>query len=73
MENIARKLGLYLNQGKTNYMIVEWKNSSKQNKTGQLTIKTYTFERVENLKYLGITLNENNKHEVDLQERMEKC
>jgi len=54
-------------------MIVEWKNSSKQNKTGQLTIKTYTFERVENLKYLGITLNENNKHEVDLQERMEKC
>ena len=28
-------------------MIVEQKNSSKQNKTGQLTIKNYTFERGE--------------------------
>ena len=25
MENIARKLGLHINQGKTKYMIVEWK------------------------------------------------
>ena len=32
MENIARKLGLHINQGKTIYMIVEWKNSSKQNR-----------------------------------------
>ena len=31
-ENIARKLGLHINQGKTKYMIEEWKNSSKQNK-----------------------------------------
>jgi hypothetical protein len=27
VENIARKLGLHINQGKTKYMIVEWKNS----------------------------------------------
>ena len=40
-ENIARKLGLHINQGKTQYMIVEWKNSSKQNKIGQLTITNY--------------------------------
>jgi len=39
MENIARKLQVHINQGKTKYMIVEGKNSSKQNKTGQLTIK----------------------------------
>jgi len=26
-------------------MIVEWKNGSKRNKIGQLTIKNYTFER----------------------------
>jgi len=45
-ENIARKLVLQINQGKTISMIVEWKNSSKQNKTGQLTIKSYTYERV---------------------------
>jgi len=44
-------------------MIVEWKNSSKQNKTGQLTIKNYTFERNENFKYLGVIPNEeNNRH-----------
>jgi hypothetical protein len=30
IENIARKLGLNINQGKAKYMIVEWKNSSKQ-------------------------------------------
>ena len=38
-ENNARKLGLHINQGKTNYMIVEWKKSSKHNKIGQLRIK----------------------------------
>jgi hypothetical protein len=32
-------LGPYIKQGKTKYMIVEWKNSSKQNKIWQLTIK----------------------------------
>jgi len=31
MENIARKLGLQINQEKTKYMIVERKNSLKQN------------------------------------------
>jgi len=54
IENIARKLGLHINQGKTKYMIVEWENSSKQNKIGQLTIKNYTFERDENFKYLDL-------------------
>jgi hypothetical protein len=39
MQNIARKLRGHINQGKTEYMIVEWKNCTKQNKTGQLTIK----------------------------------
>jgi antirestriction protein ArdC len=38
-ENIARKVGLHINHGKTKYMIVKWKNSSKQNKIGQLTIQ----------------------------------
>jgi len=39
IENIARKLGLQINQGNTKYIIVERKNSSKQNKIGQLTMK----------------------------------
>jgi len=39
MENIARNLLVHINQGKAKYMIVQWKDSSKQNKTGQVTIK----------------------------------
>jgi hypothetical protein len=53
-QNIARKLRLHINLGKTKYTIVEWKNSSKQNKIGQLTIKNYKFETAENFKYLGV-------------------
>jgi hypothetical protein len=45
MENAARKLGLQINQGKTKYMIVERKNSLKQNKIGKLKIKNYEFEK----------------------------
>ena len=56
IENIARQLGLHINRGKTKYMIVEQKNSSKRKKIGQLTIKHYTFERFENFKYLGVIL-----------------
>ena len=51
-------------------MIVEQENSSKQNKIGQLTIKNYTFERVENFKYLGVIFNDDNKYQTDLQERI---
>ena len=36
MENIARKLGLKINQEKPKYMIVERKNILKQNNTGLL-------------------------------------
>jgi hypothetical protein len=57
MENIARKLGLQINQGKTKYMIVEKKNSLKQNKIRHSKIKKYKFERSENFKYLEFILN----------------
>ena len=51
MENIARKFGLWINQEKTTYMIVERKNNLKKNKIGHLKIKKkYKFERVENFK-----------------------
>jgi len=69
MENIARKLGLQINQEKTKYMILERKNSLKQNKIGHLKIKNYKSERVENFKYLGVILNEDNNYQIDLQER----
>ena len=52
---------------------MERKNSLKQNKTGQLTIKNYTFERVENFKYLGVVPYEDNNHQIDLQERIKSA
>ena len=61
--------GLQINQEKTN-MIVERKNSLKKNKIGHLKIKNYKFERMENFKYLGVILNEDNNNQIDLQERI---
>jgi hypothetical protein len=49
-------------------MVVERKNSLKKNKMRHLKIKNYKFERVENFKYLGVTLNEDNNNQIDLQE-----
>jgi len=68
MENIARKLGLQINKKKPKYMIVERKNSLNQNKIWHLKIKNYIFERAKNFKYLGVTLSEDNNHQIDLQE-----
>jgi len=73
MENIARKFGLQINQENTKYMIVERKNSLRKNKIGHLKTKNYKFERVENFKYLRVTLNEDNNNQTDLQERFKKC
>jgi len=72
-EYIVRKLILHINQGNTKYIIGERKNSSKQNRIGQSTIKNYTYERVENFKYLGVILNENNNHQIDLQDRIKNA
>jgi len=38
-----------------------------------LKIKNYKFERVEDFKYLGVTLNEDNKNQTDLQERIKNA
>jgi len=73
MENTARKFGLWLNQEKTKYMIVERKTSLNQIKLGHLKIKNYKFERVENFKYLGVILNEDNNNQIYLQERIKNA
>ena len=67
MENIARTFRLQINQEKTK---VERKNSLKKNKIGHLRIKNYKFERVENIKYLGVIFNEDNNNQIDLKERI---
>jgi hypothetical protein len=53
-ENTDRNLGPQINQEKTKYMIVERKNSLKQNKVGHLNIKNYKFETLANFKCLGV-------------------
>jgi len=73
MENIARELGIQINQEKIKYVIVERKNSLKQNKIGHMKIKNYKFERVEIFKYLGVKLNEDNNYQTDLQERIKNA
>ena len=46
MENTVRKLRQKINHEKTKYMIVERKNSLKENKIGHWKIKNYKLERV---------------------------
>ena len=70
MFSVARKFGLQINQEKTKYMIVERKNSLQKNKIGHLKIKNYKFERVASFKYVGVILNEDNKNQINLQERI---
>jgi hypothetical protein len=52
---------------------MERKNSLKKNKIGHLEIKNYNFERVENFKYLGVTLSADNNNQMDLQERIKNA
>jgi hypothetical protein len=54
-------------------MIMEWKNTLKQNKIGHLKVKNCKFERVENFKYLGVILNEDDHHQIHLQERIKNA
>jgi len=54
-------------------MTVERKNSLKKNKMGHLKIKNYKTERLENFKYLGVILNEDNNNQIDLQERIKNA
>ena len=54
-------------------MTVERKNSLKKIKLEHLKIKNYKFETVENFKYLGVTLNEGNNNQTDLQERIKNA
>jgi len=42
-------------------------------KKGHLKIKNYKFERVENLKYLGVILHEDNNYQIHLQERIKNA
>ena len=38
-----------------------------------MKIKNYKFERAENFKYLGVTINEDNNNQTDLHERIKNA
>ena len=48
-------------------------SSLKKNKMGHWKVKNYKFESVENFKYLGVILNEDNNNQIDLQERIKNA
>ena len=55
-------------------MIVERKNSLKENKIGHLKIKKLQiWKSGKNFKYLGVILNEDNNNQIDLQERIKNA
>ena len=51
-------------------MIMERKNSSKQNKIGQITIKIIHLKELEILNIYVLLLNKDNKHQIAVQERI---
>jgi hypothetical protein len=54
-------------------MIVDRKNSLKENNIGHLKIKNYKFERVEIFKHLEVILHEDNNNQIGLQERIKNA
>ena len=73
LENIARKFGLQIDQEETKCMKVERKNILKKNKKRTFGNKNYKFERVENFKYFGLILNEDNNNQIYLQGRIKNA
>lgn len=68
IEEKARKVGLKVNQEKTKYMIVRKDISTPI--TPHIRINNKEYETVENFKYLGVLINENNQIEPELNARL---
>ncbi|XP_072376062.1 uncharacterized protein [Diabrotica undecimpunctata] len=54
----ARKRGLKINEGKTKYLLC---SRREDNRTREIKMENYTFESVQQFKYLGIIVNTQNK------------
>ena len=68
IEEEGRKVGLEINERKTKYMIASRKN--KWNNINNINIGTYQFERVEEFKYLGSLVTEDNRTSKEVNERI---
>ncbi|KAL1446641.1 hypothetical protein WDU94_003506 [Cyamophila willieti] len=63
----TNEVGLKINETKTKVMHVQ---RNKENDFNHINIENYKFERVSTFKYLGVTLTEDNKEEVEIQTRL---
>jgi len=66
LKNEASKFGLLINENRTKYMMC----TRKQHRENTLEIDNMSFESVQSFKYLGSTVNQNNKIEEGIKERL---
>lgn len=74
LEAVAKEYGLNINEGKTKYMERKDKESEVQGefKTSKSGAKTYTFEKVNNFEYLGVTITSTCGEEEEITKRVVK-
>lgn len=72
LEETALKLGLRINDQKTEYMIMKRNIHVNENRS-PLIIDKYTFERGELFKFLGVMINEQNQREVEIKVRIQNA
>lgn len=53
----SKKMGFKINKDKTKYLVMSRRMTNKQN----IDISQYSFEQVNNFKYLGVNINANKK------------
>jgi hypothetical protein len=69
MENKARKIGLEINESKTNYMIMS--TSESRRKMQDLKVEGKSFMDVNNFKYLGNMLSNDNRNDNCVKEMIQ--
>lgn len=68
LEGEAKNRGLIINENKTKYMV---SSRQKTNNIRNITVGKYLFEKVDNFKYLGVTINGKNERSEEIQERIQ--
>jgi len=69
LEKAAQKVGLHINEDKTEYMVVGRRYTMGLYPT--LNINNRNFERTKNFKYLGSILSERNEIEIEIGARIQ--
>jgi len=68
LEETAKKVGLQINEGKTEYMVVGRRNSTRMYPS--LRVGNHEFSRVKQFKYLSLVLTEKNETEKKIATRI---